>query len=125
MSPRALDYLYIAAAIGLTAYGQLILKWRMSQFGPLPAEPLNKVKFLIWLTFDPAIFSCLLAGFFAALAWMAAMTKFQLSYAYPLMSLSLVVVIAFTILLLGEPLTWQKGVGVALIVAGTLVLGYV
>lgn len=72
---RYLDYLYIFATIGFTVYGQLILKWRISQFGALPEQAINKLKFLILLLFDPFIFSGFLAGFLASLAWMAAMTK--------------------------------------------------
>lgn len=122
---RNMDFLYIVATIAFTAYGQIILKWRISQFGPLPQAPLEKIIALIGLLFDPIIFSGFFAGFLAALAWMTAMTKFQLSHAYPFMSLTFVIVIVLSIFLLGEPLTWQKCLGASLIVAGTAVLGYV
>lgn len=122
--PRLLDYLYIVATIGFTVYGQLILKWRITQFGPLPAELLEKLKFLMSLLFDPAIFSCFAAGFLASLAWMAAMTKFELSYAYPFMSLNFVVVLLLSSWLLSEPVTFQKILGVGLIVLGTVVAAH-
>lgn len=121
--PRLLDYLYIAATIGFTVYGQLILKWRIATFGPLPADFSGKLKFLILLLFDPAIFSGFFAGFLASLAWMAAMTKFDLNHAYPFMSLNFVVVVLLSGWLLNEPMTFQKVVGVALIVVGTVVAG--
>lgn len=118
---RYLDYLYIVATIGFTVYGQLILKWRIAQFGPLPPELIDKLKFLLGLLLDPAIFSGFAAGFLASLAWMAAMTKFDLSHAYPFMSLNFVVVLLLSGWLLSEPLTLQKALGVGLIVLGTLV----
>lgn len=118
---RYLDYLYIVATIGFTVYGQLILKWRISQFGPLPAESVDKLKFLLGLLFDPAIFSGFAAAFLASLAWMAAMTKFDLSHAYPFMSLNFVVVLLLSGWLLSEPMTLQKALGVGLIVLGTVV----
>lgn len=118
---RYFDYLYIIATIGLTVYGQLILKWRISQFGPLPVEFADKLKFLIGLLFDPAIFSGFAAAFLASLAWMAAMTKFDLSHAYPFMSLNFVVVLLLSGWLLSEPMTLQKTLGVGLIVLGTMV----
>jgi len=118
---RYFDYLYIIATIGLTVYGQLILKWRISQFGPLPVEFADKLKFLIGLLFDPAIFSGFAAAFLASLAWMAAMTKFDLSHAYPFMSLNFVVVLLLSGWLLSEPMTMQKSLGVGLIVLGTIV----
>lgn len=118
---RYFDYLYIFATLGFTVYGQLILKWRIVQFGPLPAESVDKLKFLLGLLFDPAIFSGFAAAFLASLAWMAAMTKFDLSHAYPFMSLNFVVVLLLSGLLLSEPMTMQKSLGIALIVIGTVV----
>jgi len=118
---RLLDYLYILATIGLTVYGQLILKWRIAKFGPLPVDAFEKFKFLISLLFDPAIFSGFAAAFLASLAWMAAMTKFDLSHAYPFMSLNFVVVLLLSYWLLSEPITLQKTFGIGLIVIGTIV----
>lgn len=118
---RPLDYLYIVLTIGFTVYGQLILKWRIEKFGPLPADFFEKLKFLIGLLFDPVIFSGFAAAFLASLAWMAAMTKFDLSHAYPFMSLNFVVVLFLSAWLLGEPLTFSKVLGIALIVIGTVV----
>lgn len=121
MSTRPSDYLYIAATIGLTVYGQLILKWRMSYFGQLPAGSTEKIRFLFSILLDPAIFSGLAAAFLASLAWMAAMTRFDLSHAYPFMSLNFVVVLVLSGWLLHEPLSANKLAGVALIVLGTVV----
>jgi drug/metabolite transporter (DMT)-like permease len=114
-------YGYIASTLILTVYAQLVLKWRLSQLGPLP-EPFNeKVLRLVHLAFDPLILTCYVAAFLASLAWMAALTRFDLNYAYPFMSLSFVCVLILSSLLLGEPLTWGRTLGVALIVAGTVV----
>jgi hypothetical protein len=60
--PRTFDYLYIAATIGFTVYGQLILKWRIAKFGPLPADSFEKLRFLFSLLLDAAIFSKRLWG---------------------------------------------------------------
>ena len=119
--PRTFDYLYIVATIAFTVYGQLVLKWRIGIFGPLPINSADKLKFLISLLFDPAIFSGFAAAFLASLAWMAAMTKFDLSHAYPFMSLNFVVVLLLSGWLLNEPMNLQKALGVGLIVVGTVV----
>jgi multidrug transporter EmrE-like cation transporter len=121
MMNRIFDYLYILATIGFTVYGQLILKWRIAQFGPLPADLSEKLRFLFGLLLDPAIFSGFVAAFLASLAWMAAMTKFELSHAYPFMSLNFVVVLVLSGWLLSEPITTQKVLGIGLIVLGTIV----
>ncbi|MGH8559418.1 MAG: EamA family transporter [Methylococcales bacterium] len=117
--PRLVDYFYIFATIAFTVYGQLVVKWRIIKFGSLPVGTFDKLKFLISLLFDPVMFSVIVAAFLASLAWMAAMTKFDLSHAYPFMSLNFVVVLLLSGWILNEPVTFQKIVGIALIVLGT------
>jgi drug/metabolite transporter (DMT)-like permease len=107
-----LDYSYIALTIGFTVYGQLILKWRMNDLGELPQGTLNKLTSLVYLVFDPKVFSVLFAAFLTSLAWMAAMTRFDLSHAYPFMSLNFVVVLLLSGWLLSEPVTLQRALGV-------------
>ena len=55
------------------------------------------------------------------LFWIAAMTRFDLSYAYPFVSLSFVLVFLLSIWLFQEPATVYKVVGLLLIVSGILV----
>ena len=118
---RWVDYLLILVMIVLTVYGQMILKWRMDQLGPLPGGFWPALRHLLVLLVDPAIVSSFVAAFIASLAWMAAMTRFELSYAYPFTSLNFVVVLVLSVWLLGETFTWNKVAGVALIMLGTLV----
>ncbi|EUC14713.1 EamA family transporter [Paraburkholderia hospita] len=114
------DYLYIFATVGLTAYGQVILKWRIGKFGALPDDTLAKFRFLLSMFLDPIILSGFIAAFLAALAWMAAMTKFDLSQAYPFTSLNFVIVVLLSAWLLSEPLSASKIWGVLFIVVGTI-----
>lgn len=46
------------------------------------------------------------------------MSKFDLSFAYPFMSLSFVLVLALSVLLFGETLTLGKVVGITFIIIG-------
>ena len=121
MNARAWDYGYIFLTIALTVYGQLILKWRIVDLGQMPAGFREKLFWLVALCFEPWIFSGLVAAFFASLAWMAAMTRFELNYAYPFTSLSFVLVLLLSSWLLNESVNAEKLIGVALIVAGTIV----
>ena len=78
-----MEYLYIFGTIFFTVYGQLIIKWRISPYGPLPDRLIEKVQFLLHVLLDPYIISGFVAAFIASFFWMAAMTKFDLSFAYP------------------------------------------
>ena len=81
-----------------TVYGQLIIKWQVNLAGVLPASLSGKAIFLFHLFLNPWIISSLLSAFFAALCWMSAMSKLELSYAYPFMSLSFVLVFILSII---------------------------
>ncbi|MGD1822460.1 MAG: EamA family transporter [Pleomorphochaeta sp.] len=119
-----IGYLYILATIAFTVYGQIILKWRISSMGWQPkfdgsllAFCWDYVKFL----FDPFIFSGFLSAFIASVFWMFAMTKFEITYAYPFMSLSPALVFIIGILVLNEPFTWGKLIGLLVIILGIFI----
>ncbi|GGE34136.1 transporter [Pullulanibacillus camelliae] len=113
-----MGYIYILGTIAFTVYGQLVLKWRMNRVDTLPPGLLEKLFILFKMIMDPFVFSGLAAAFLASLFWMAAMTKFELSYAYPFMSLSFLAVFILSIVLFHEALTWQKGIGLACVILG-------
>ncbi|WP_066190216.1 MULTISPECIES: EamA family transporter [Gracilibacillus] len=117
-----MGYLYIAATIIFTVYGQLIIKWTMDRQGELPEGLFDKFIFLVQMIGNPWILSGFFAAFLAALSWMAAMTKFDISYAYPFMSLSFVLVFILSAILFAEPVNPQKMIGFALIIIGIIVM---
>lgn len=116
-----MGFLYIFGCILFTVYGQLVLKWRMNLKGELPPELGDKFLFMAKLFLDPWLISGFAAAFVASLFWMAAMTKFEISFAYPFMSLSFILVLILSIYIFGETFTWGKVLGLLLIVAGIIV----
>ena len=116
-----MGYFYIFLTILFTVYGQLVLKWQVNEAGQLPVDLGGKIFFLLKILLNPWILSGFASAFVAALAWMAAMTKLDLSHAYPFMSLAFVLVLFLSVFFFNEPLTWPKIAGMALIVGGILV----
>ena len=112
-----MSYVYVAATVLLTVYGQLVVKWQVGDAARL-ADPSQRTAFLLGLLANPWVLSAFAAAFAAALCWMLAMVKLELSHAYPFISLSFVLVLFLSAALFGEPLTWPKIAGVALIVGG-------
>ncbi len=115
-----MGYLYISLCILFTVYGQLALKWRIGLKGELPQPLADKMIFMAHLFLDPWLLSGFAAAFVASLFWMAAMTKFELSFAYPFMSASFILVFILSIYIFGETFTWGKVLGLILIIAGIL-----
>ena len=116
-----MGYFYIFTTIFFTVYGQIVLKWRINGVGSLPENFMEKVLFIFKLLFDPWILSGFLAAFIASLFWIATMTKFDISYAYPFMSGAFVLVFIFSVFLFQEPVSWQKVIGLILIVFGIII----
>ena len=115
-------HFYIALTLLLTVYGQLVLKWQMTGVGPMPAETTGKLLFLFKQFLNPWILSGLASAFLASLAWMAAMTKFDLSYAYPFMSLAFVIVMGIGAAFFGETVNLSKVAGTLLVIGGLVLI---
>lgn len=99
-----------------------MLKWRLSQLAiVLPEGFLDKTLYLLKLIFDPFVFSRFASAFIASLFWMAAMTKFEITQAYPFMSIAPALVFVIGVFFLGEVFTIGKVVGLVLIILGTIV----
>jgi len=113
---------YIALTLLFTVYGQLVLKWQIGQAGEMPADASGKILFLLRQFLNPWVLSGFAAAVLASLAWMTAMTRFELNYAYPFMSLAFIIVMVFSILFLGEGVTVARVVGTLMVMAGLVVV---
>ncbi len=118
-----MKYIYIFSTLILTVYGQLIMKWRISNLHIELKETgiFDKFTALLKLVFDPWILSGFVAAFIASLSWMAAMTKFEITQAYPFMSLAPAIVFILGVWLLNETFTWGKVIGLIFIIAGIVI----
>ncbi|MGV3697916.1 EamA family transporter [Flavobacterium sp.] len=115
-------YFYIFGTLFFTVYGQIVLKWRLTSLKiQLPDTLSEKIFYMVKLIFDPFIFSGFASAFIASLFWMAAMTKFELTHAYPFMSLAPALVFLIGVLFLGESFTIGKVIGLLLIMIGIVV----
>jgi len=113
----------VFCSVVLTSYAQLIVKWRVSRAGALPVDFTRKAIFLTGLLFDPWVLTGLFGALLAGVSWMAAMTRLELSFAYPFISVSFVLVFIFSALLFHETITTPKILGMLLIIAGIIVIG--
>jgi len=120
--PVIFPWLMVAATILLTTYGQLVLKWQVTTPAPPPFRFMDDWPSIIVLLLRPWVISALAAAFLASLCWMAAMSRLELSKAYPFMALNFLLVGLLAIPLFGEALTRPKIIGLCLVIAGLAVL---
>ena len=118
----AFPWLMVAATILLTTYGQLVIKWQVMLEQAAPHPLLEGLPPILQLLFRPWIISALAAAFLASLSWMAAMSRLELSTAYPFMALNFLLVGLLAVPLFGETMTMPKILGLVLVVAGLVVL---
>jgi multidrug transporter EmrE-like cation transporter len=123
-SAKYFDYVYVLLTILLTVYGQLVLKWRMNMKGQLPSPFSEKVRFMFNAYLDPWVLSGFGVAFLASITWAMAMTKLQLSQAYPFMSLSYIFIFFMSVLIFKESVTAFKIGGYLLIIAGIVLLSF-
>lgn len=118
---KAQGYLFMLVTVAFTTYGNLIFKWRVDVAGDMPGGWSGRLSWFGNLVSSPWIWSSFIAGGSAALAYLLALQRLELSRAYPVMSLSFVLVLIFSALLFSEALTAPKVIGIALIFAGLIV----
>jgi drug/metabolite transporter (DMT)-like permease len=119
---RALDHIYIFAMVLLTAYSQVVMRWQVGNAGALPAELLGKVHFVAALLLNPWVLSGIAATFFAGVSWMLALTKFQISYAYPFTSLVYLLVLMSGTVLFRDGVNAGRVIGTSVVMAGVLII---
>jgi drug/metabolite transporter (DMT)-like permease len=119
---RLVDHGYIAATLVFTVYSQLIMRWQVAEAGLIPVNLSGKVFYILNLLLNPWVLSGIVATFLAGVSWMLVMAKFEVSYAYPFVSLNYILVLAAGFLLFNEAISATKMAGSALVILGIIVL---
>ena len=109
---------FIFGTIIMTVASQLLLKFGMTQIGKAPSEPGQLPMFILKAVFHPPNFMGFVGAMLAAFSWMAALSRCELSFAYPFMGLAIVLVLALTPALFGEHVSMNQWAGVALVCVG-------
>jgi drug/metabolite transporter (DMT)-like permease len=116
-----MGYVYIALTILFTVYGQLVIKWQVNSIGELPPGLIEKVLFILKQYLNIWIISGFASGFLASMTWIAAMTEFEISFAYPFMSLSFIIVMFFSAFFFHESLTLARLLGTSIVLIGLFI----
>ena len=118
-----LNHFYLLLAILLGVVSQLIIKWKMSAFSFDNYETWQeKFSLAFSMLLNPYIIIALVLTLLAGVTWMIAMTKFEISYAYPFTLLGLVLITIFSVVFFGENFNTYKFSGIVLIILGIVVI---
>lgn len=117
-----MGYVCIALTIVLTVYGQLVIKWQVQKLSSVSnLTDITGAAFYQHMLLNPWVVTGLVAAFGASMAWMAALTRLELSKAYPFMALNFVLVAVVAAPLFGESLTVPRLIGLSLVVMGLII----
>ncbi len=110
------DFLIIFVSVALGSTGQLLFKRGMQVFGQVNLTNIwgQLIKILL-VPYIPLGFVCFGVS---SVLWLVVVSKLDLSYAYPMVSLGYVIVVLASWWFLGEDLSFLRLVGLALICAG-------
>jgi drug/metabolite transporter (DMT)-like permease len=117
-----LALIYILVAVLASAVGQLVLKKGMSSMGVLTLGTGQLGSILARIITNPYVLLGLVIYACGTLFWLVALSRVDLSYAYPFVSFSYVVMLVASWLLLNEQISLLRIAGSAVVILGVLLI---
>ncbi len=108
--------------ITFNVLGQLVIKQAMLEGGEIRIDFKNLIPTAIRLFTTPKVILGLALYASGAFVWMIVLSQMELSVAYPMTSISYVLLTVLSLLLFSEKITLVKGIGTGIICLGVLVL---
>jgi drug/metabolite transporter (DMT)-like permease len=114
MSP--LFFILISGVLGVA--GQIMLKQALASGGPLPLGLETVPGLILQLALNPLVIAGLVIYVSGTFFWLVALSRVDLSYAYPFASLNYIFILGASWVILGERPTPMRLVGVLAICVG-------
>lgn len=115
-------FLFIVATVILNAASQLLMKAGMTQVGKAELSASHIGGLLLTAATNPFV----LAGLFTMTVSMGthlmSLSRFDVSFAFPFLSIAYVIVAAWGYFMWGETMNLTKLIGIGTILAGTIIL---
>lgn len=116
-----LVYALIAGTIIFTVAGQLLIKAGMIEIGAIPSAWDGLPHFLVSALSNWKAVAGLMSAVAAAILWMGAVSRSDISFAYPFMALAIVLVLALSGLFFGEHVPLGRWLGVLIVCVGLII----
>ncbi len=109
---------YLLVSIACAVVGQILLKQGMREIGPVTLSLLGLPGFLLRLAMTPWVVIGMSLYLGGSLFWLTALSRIDLSLAYPFAGLNYVLILFASYLLFGEALSPMRVAGALLIALG-------
>jgi drug/metabolite transporter (DMT)-like permease len=111
---------FVASTIFVT-FGHSLIKAGLNGAQAMPAGS-GAVAIILHILFQPAVFGGLTIYLLGTVCWMATVAQKEISFLYPLTSVNYIFVVAISAVYFHEFISPRRGIGVALIVAGVILI---
>jgi len=117
MNKFLLSWGMVIGYVVLNSFGALIIKYKINAIGEVQLGSLKSfVNYFMELLKSPLIICGILSIFISAFVWMTALSRLQISLAYPVaVGLNFFVVVTVALIFLKEQLSVEKVIGIVLI----------
>ena len=115
-------FLLILLGVLLNAAAQLLLKAGMSQIGHFDFSMANLIPIGLKIIVNPPILTGLFAYVLSVAVWLLVLSRVQVSYAYPMLSIGYIVNAIAAYYLFGEALSVVRVTGIFVIIAGVFLI---
>jgi multidrug transporter EmrE-like cation transporter len=124
MRESLLSWGMVGTYVVLNSLGALAIKHTLHQTEPPDAASLRAVAgFIVTTLMSPRVLLALLAIGLSACAWILALSRMELSIAYPVaVALNCLIVVSAGFAAYGEALTWSKLAGIGLLLCSLVLL---
>ncbi|APH72641.1 DMT family transporter [Aquibium oceanicum] len=113
---------FILFTVMTNAAAQLMLKYGMMNMGPLSFAGVNPIVKILQIVFSPWIFFGLCVFVISMASHLYVLSKVDLSFAYPFLSLAYVAVAVFAYFVFREDLNAWRIAGIGFICIGTILI---
>jgi multidrug transporter EmrE-like cation transporter len=115
-----INFLIVILGVSLNAAGQLFLKSGANIIGPITSN--SNIATTLALSLNIYIVLGLLCYVFSISAWIIALTRVDVSIAYPMLSLGYIIVTIAAWFLFNEPISTIKILSLCIIIFGIILL---
>jgi multidrug transporter EmrE-like cation transporter len=120
-SPRTLAILMILFTVTTNAAAQIMLKQGMTLVGPVGFGG-SPVQTVLGIAAQPWVIAGLCTFVVSMASHLVVLSRVELSFAYPFLSLAYVMVAAYSFFVFGEDITALRLLGYAVICIGTIII---
>ena len=114
--------LFVLGAVLLNTVGQIVMKAGATSLASLNFSLSNLPQVFLTILKSPLMMSALTLYGLSAVVWIMALSKMDLSQAYPMTSIGYILTALIGVMAFGEVITLNRLVGLGLILIGVLVL---